>query len=219
MALFHDRRSAGEQLAQMLRTRHFENPVVLAIARGGLPVAVPIAHALNAPLDLLLVRKIGVPWQPELAAAAIIDGIDGEVPQLTLDEEVIRDCHIDSNYIQAEAKRELAEIERRRRTYLGEQPSVPVSGRCAIVVDDGLATGTTMRAALRAVRRRHPARLVMAVPVAARDSLAALSGEADEVVCLAQPEPFDAVGLHYAVFNQVSDAEVVALLEQMRPVS
>lgn len=211
MSLFENRHRAGLALAQALKALHLEHPVVLAVARGGLPVALPVAQALGAPLDLLLVRKIGVPWQPELAAAAITDG---PTPHLTLDETVMRECHIDPAYIEAQARIELKEIERRRRTYLGEQAPAPVAGRCAIVVDDGLATGTTMRAALRAVRQRHPARLVMAVPVAARDSLQALRSDVDQVVCLAQPEPFDAVGLHYQSFDQVSDAEVIALMHQ-----
>jgi putative phosphoribosyl transferase len=210
MALFGSRHAAGEMLARTLAGRHYADPVVLAIARGGVPVAAPVAAALHAPLDLLLVRKIGVPWQPELAAAAVIDGA---TPEIALDEPVMRSAGLDRAYVETQAKEELAEIERRRRTYLADRPPVLVHGRTAIVIDDGVATGTTMRAALRAVRKRGPARLVLAVPCAARESLAELRAEVDEVVCLQQPEPFYAVGLNYEEFNQVSDAEVIRLMK------
>ena len=214
MALFGNRHDAGRMLARRVAEMNYPDPVVLAIARGGVPVAAPVAERLHAPLDLLLVRKIGVPWQPELAAAAVIDG---DSPQIVLDEPVMRDCGLEQAYIDKQAKIELAEIERRRRTYLANRPAVVVAGRTAIVVDDGVATGTTMRAALRAVRKRKPARLVLAVPCGARDSLAALRDEVDELICLEQPEPFYAVGLNYEAFNQVTDAEVAQLMMAAEP--
>jgi len=209
MALFANRHAAGEMLARRLKQMNLDRPVVLAIARGGVPVAAPVANALGAPMDVLLVRKIGVPWQPELAAAAVVDG---DTPDIVIDEPVMHECGLDQAFVQRQADIELKEIERRRRTYLAGRPTVEIKGRCAIVVDDGIATGTTMRAALRAVRQRQPARLVLAVPVAAHDSVRALKNEVDDLICLEQPEPFYAVGLNYEMFNQVSDEEVTALM-------
>lgn len=184
--------------------------VVLALPRGGVPIGAEIARVLGAPLDLLLVRKIGAPWQPELAVAAIVDGIP---PDIVIDEETSAMTGVDRDYIEAQARLELQEIERRRSVYLAGRTPVPVEGATVIVVDDGIATGTTVRAALKALRRRHPARLVLAVPVAPSDTLAALSAEVDEIVCLEQPYPFHAIGLHYVDFHQVGDDEVVAALE------
>lgn len=212
MIRFADRSDAGRQLAQRLAAISLPNPAVLALPRGGVPVAAEIARALHAPLDLLLVRKIGVPWQPELAVAAVIDG---ERPDLVIDEAIQRDAGVPQEYIDQQATRQLEEIERRRRLYLGERPAVRVEGCTAIVVDDGIATGTSMRAALRALRRRRPARLVLAVPVAPPDTLARLRAEVDEIVCLAQPMPFMAIGPYYDDFHQLADTEVTALLRAL----
>jgi putative phosphoribosyl transferase len=207
---FADRAEAGQALAERLAKMNFAQPaVVLALPRGGVPIGAAVAKRLGAPLDLLLVRKIGAPWQPELAVAAIVDG---DQPEIVVDEEVQRSYGVDREYIDAQAKRELRELERRRRTYLQGRAPVPVEGRTAIVVDDGIATGTTMRAALRALRRRKPAHLVLAVPVAPHDTIEMLSAEVDEIVCLAEPFPFHAIGLHYDDFHQVSDDEVLAAL-------
>jgi len=206
---FPDRHQAGLALALELAKLDLPAPIVLALPRGGVPVAAAVARQLKAPLDLLLVRKIGVPWQPELAVAAIIDG---EHPEVVVDEPMRRETGVDRAYIDAEAKKQLEEIERRRKIYLGTRPPLSVQGRTAIVVDDGIATGTSMRAALLALRRRNPAAIVLAVPVAPRDTLEALRRQVDRVVCLAQPEPFYAVGMHYQDFHQVEDAEVVATL-------
>jgi putative phosphoribosyl transferase len=173
-------------------------------------VAVEVARALGAPLDLVLVRKIGAPWQPELAVAAVVEG---DPPEIVVDEEVQRQIGVDDQYIQARAAGELLEIRRRRLVYLKGRPPAEVEGRTVIVVDDGVATGTTMRAALKALRMRRPARLVLAVPVAPADTLEALRAEVDQVVCLAQPFPFHAVGQHYVDFHQVGDDEVVAALD------
>lgn len=207
---FADRRQAGLALAKRLGALPgLRGAVVVALPRGGVPVAAEVARALGAPLDLLLVRKIGVPWQPELAVAAVAEG---EPAAIVIDDEVQRLTGVDSAWIENQAARELNEIARRRHVYLGDRPRVRVEGRTVIVVDDGLATGTTMRAALKALRRAHPARLVMAVPVAPADTLAALRTEVDDMVCLEQPQPFHSVGQHYIDFRQVEDDEVIASL-------
>ena len=212
---FADRTEAGRALAQRLVEAALVPPlVVLALPRGGVPVAVEVARTLGAPLDLLLVRKIGAPWQPELAVAALVDG---DPPDIVVDETTSRMCGVDREYIDKQARLEMREIERRRRIYLAGRAPVPVAGATVIVIDDGVATGTTIRAAMKALRRRHPARLVLAVPVAPADTVAELRAEADEVICLAQPEPFHAIGLHYGDFHQVSDDEVLAALREAGP--
>lgn len=208
---FADRATAGRLLGEQLAALDLERPVVLALPRGGVPVAVEVARALDAPLDLLLVRKIGVPWQPELAVAAVVDG---DSPQIVVEERVRREGAISLEYIEAEAGKQLVEIERRRAAYLQGRAPVPVNNCTAIVVDDGIATGTTVRAALRALRQRKPHQLVLAVPVAPLETIEMLRSEVDRIVCLAQPEPFYAIGLHYADFHQLSDDEVVAALAE-----
>ncbi|MDZ7590013.1 MAG: phosphoribosyltransferase [Rubrivivax sp.] len=209
--IFANRTEAGRALARRLAGMDLPKPVlVLALPRGGVPVAAEVARALGAPLDLLLVRKIGAPWQRELAVAAVVDG---DPPDIVIDELTSRLSGVDDAYIQREAGDEMREIERRRHVYLRGRAPLPVAGATVVVVDDGIATGTTVRAAMKALRRRQPARLVLAVPVAPADTVAALSQEADEVVCLAQPEPFHAIGLHYADFHQVPDDEVLAVLD------
>ena len=209
-ALFESRDEAGRALAARLLHMRIAPPVVvLALPRGGVPIGAAVARALGAPLDLLMVRKIGVPWQPELALAAVVDG---ERPEIVIDEEVARQCNVDPNYIQDQSLVELREIERRRKLYLQGRAAVPLEGCTTIVVDDGIATGTTVRAALKALRRSEPARLVLAVPVAPAEVVAALRGEVDEVVCLSQPYPFRAIGEHYADFHQLGDDEVLAAL-------
>lgn len=207
---FRNRDEAGQGLAERLKSMRFAQPVVvLALPRGGVPVAAWVAQALGAPLDLLLVRKIGVPGQPELALAAVVDG---DSPHIVIDQEVKDAVDVEPGYIEEKALEALREIDRRRRLYLHERPAVAVEGCCVIVVDDGIATGTTVRAALKALRLQHAARLVLAVPVGPRDTLADLRTEVDDVVCLAQPTPFFAIGEHYSDFHQVSDDEVLAAL-------
>lgn len=198
-------------LGARLAALQLADPVVLALPRGGVPVALEVARALDAPLDLLLVRKIGVPWQPELAVAAVMDGAE---PVVVVERHIQAETGVKQEYIEQRAKEELAEIERRRRTYLADRTPVPVAGRTAIVVDDGIATGTTMRAALRGLRRRNPARLVLAVPVAPPDTINELRQEVDDVVCLAQPSFFGAIGYFYRDFHQLSDDEVITLMRQ-----
>ncbi|MCB1380624.1 MAG: phosphoribosyltransferase [Alphaproteobacteria bacterium] len=206
---FATRATAGRLLAKRLMTMAIEDPVVLALPRGGVPVAAEVAKALEAPIDLVMVRKIGVPWQPELAAAAVVDGGETEV---ILNEPVMRMAGLERKDLDEGVARELAEIARRRTRYLGGRTPIVVTGHTAIVVDDGIATGTTMRAALRAVRRRGPKRLVLAVPVAPPDAIATLRAEVDDVVCLEQPRNFGAIGVFYADFHQVPDDEVIGLL-------
>jgi len=206
---FVDRRDAGRRLATALAQYKDQAPVILALPRGGVPVAAEVAKALGAPLDLVLVRKIGVPFQPELAMGAVVDG---GATLVVRNEDVIETAGIGDSEFQAIRDRELAEIERRRARYLGGRARAEISGRVVIVVDDGIATGATTRAALRATRARHPKRLVLAVPVAPTESLAAMREEADEVVCLESHELFGAIGLYYRDFRQVSDDEVCALL-------
>jgi putative phosphoribosyl transferase len=211
--MFANRREAGRRLARRLRHLAPERPVVLALPRGGVPVGFEIAEALGAPLDLVMVRKIGVPWQPELALGAVVDGAS---PQVLINESLAAELGIDEAYVERETAAQLAEIERRRAIYLGDRPPVPFAGATVVVVDDGIATGSTMRIALRAVRRAGARRVVLAVPVAPADTLASLRAEADEIVCLEEPSPFIAVGAHYVKFPQLEDADVVALLEAAR---
>jgi putative phosphoribosyl transferase len=208
---FENRVEAGRMLGARLAGLRLANPVVLALPRGGVPVALEVARALDAPLDLLLVRKIGVPWQPELAVAAVMDGAE---PVVVIERHIQAETGVKQEYIEQRAKEELAEIERRRRTYLADRAPMPVTGRTAIVVDDGIATGTTMRAALKGLRRRNPARLVLAVPVAPPDTINELRREVDDVVCLAQPSFFGAIGYFYRDFHQLSDDEVMTLMRQ-----
>ena len=208
---FTDRAQAGRLLGERLSQLRFSAPpVVLALPRGGVPVGAEVARALQAPLDLLLVRKIGTPWQPELALAAVVEG---DPPQIVVDEEVQRNVRSDAGYIERQAQIELREIARRRQVYLRGRAPVPLAGRSVVVVDDGIATGTTMRAALKALGRRGAAQRVLAVPVAPQDTLERLRAEVDEVVCLATPLPFRAVGAHYLQFPQLEDAEVIAALD------
>ena len=211
-ALFADRAEAGRALARRLAGQALRPPVVvLALPRGGVPIGAEVARTLGAPLDLLLVRKIGAPGQPELAVAAVAEG---PPPQTVVDEALCRTTGARRRDIDRQAQEELVEIERRRRVYLGGRAPLPVEGATVVVVDDGIATGTTVRAALQALRRRRPARIVLAVPVGPADTVAALHSEsdADEVLCLEQPAAFRAIGLHYREFHQVSDEEVVAAL-------
>jgi len=207
---FADRRAAGRLLAKQLLKFKPERPLVLALPRGGVPVAYEVAERLDADLDLLLVRKIGAPHHPEFGIGAVIDG---DSPRILLNRDVVDQFSVPSGYIHNEAHRQLREIERRREQYLGGRRPIPVTGRTVIVVDDGIATGSTVRAALRAIRQKKPARLILAVPVGAPDSLLSLSSECDELVCLVTPDPFHAVGAHYDDFTQTTDEEVKQLLD------
>jgi putative phosphoribosyl transferase len=208
---FADRAAAGRALAEKLIARDLVQPVVLALPRGGVPVAAEIACALKAPLDIVLVRKIGVPYQRELAVAAVVDG---EQPETVVNEDVARLADIPRDYIDTQVREELEEIERRRRVYLQGRRRAPLQGRTIILVDDGIATGASVRAALKALKRKNPKALILAVPVAPAESIAELEREVDEVICLRRPEPFFAIGVHYLDFHQMSDGEVIALLAE-----
>lgn len=188
-----------------------DDVVVLALPRGGVPVGFEIARKLGAPLDVLIVRKLGAPGQPELAVGAIAPG-----GVRVLNEEVVAALGLSERAIAAVEAEERFELERRERLYRGDQPPLDVRDRIAIVVDDGLATGATMLAAVRVLRRRAPARIVVAVPTGAADSCAVVGDEADELVCLMTPEPYYAVGAWYQDFHQIGDDEVCEMLKQAR---
>jgi putative phosphoribosyl transferase len=209
--LFNNRQDAGRRLAGELMRFKDRRPVVLALPRGGVPVGFEIAQALGAPLDVILVRKIGAPDLSELAVGAIVDG---ENLEKVIDERIAAKLGVPQAYLDEEIARQAREIERRRELYLTGRPPADVRNSTAIVVDDGIATGATMRAALLAVRRRAPSRLILAVPVAPASAIEGLRPEVDELVCLATPEEFYAIGQFYLDFHQVSDDEVVTLLER-----
>ena len=206
--LFRDRRAAGRQLAAKL-ARYAERPdvVVLALPRGGVPVAYEVAQALGAPLDVFVVRKLGVPGHEELAMGAVATG-----GVRVLNEPIVRALGIPEHVIDTVAAREQAELARRERVYRGDRPPLDVRGRTVILVDDGLATGATMQAAVQALRQQQPARIVVAVPTAAPETCEALRAKVDDVVCAVTPDPFYAVGLWYDDFSQTTDDEVRELL-------
>lgn len=209
---FTDRREAGAELARQLSAfRGRDDVVVLGLPRGGVPVAFEIAAALGAPLDVFVVRKLGVPGHAELAMGAIASG-----GVRVLNEDVVAWYGLPQAVIGRVAEVEQQELERREREYRGGQPLIGVKGRVVILVDDGLATGSTMKAAVQAVRAMDPVRIVVAVPVGASDTCRSLAALADEVVCARTPEPFSAVGLWYSDFSQTTDDEVRELLEQSR---
>jgi putative phosphoribosyl transferase len=210
--LFRNRTHAGRKLAKALIRYKSLHPVVLALPRGGVLVAAEIAAALDAPLDLVLVRKIGVPNQPELAMGAVTDG---EQPMVVRNSEIIESCGISEQEFDGVANEELAEIERRRRRYIGDRAGAKVMGQVAIIIDDGIATGATTLAAIQAVRSRKPKELVLAVPVAPLDTIRKLHSEVDAIVCLDTPEELDAIGYYYHDFHQVSDEEVIATLKRL----
>ena len=211
---FQDRSEAGRLLARELVNHIGDDAVVFALPRGGVPVALEIAKALRAPLDLALVRKLGVPFQRELAMGAVADA--GR-PIVVRNEDVIARAGVSEAQFDEARRRELKEIERRRSVYLRAGRHTDVRGRIAIVVDDGVATGATTRAALRSIRALGPKSLILATPVAAPDALEALRAEADEIICLESPREFFAIGPFYADFHQLGDDEVIAILENYEP--
>jgi putative phosphoribosyl transferase len=206
---FRDRPDAGQQLAQRLSELDLEAPVVLGLPRGGVPVAAPVARLLGAPLDIILVRKLGVPSQPELAMGAL-----GEDGVRVLNDDVLVTTSVTDDELQAVTRREQAELEARAARFRRGRPRVELEGRTAIVVDDGIATGSTARAAIRVARAHGAARVVLAVPVAPPRTCEHMRDEADAVVCLEQPARFWAVGQFYRDFSQTTDDEVVALLDE-----
>ena len=205
--VFHDRREAGRALADAVRSRGLENPIVFGLPRGGVPVAFEVAAALDAPLDALVARKVGAPGNPELAIGAIAEG-----GVQVLDHAMIGRLLVSHEELEHAIARARSELEERVGRYRGDEPPVSLEGRIAVIVDDGLATGSTARAAVRAIRARGARRVVLAVPVGARETVEALRREADDVVCVMAPEHLWAIGFWYVDFGQTSDDEVIELL-------
>lgn len=200
-------------LARELAGLSLHAPVVLALPRGGVPVAAEVAAVLKAPLDLVIVRKVGAPGNPELAVAAIVDG---DPPDVVLNREIVEAYNLDEAALATLVKRERPELQRRRAIYRRNRSPLSIAGKTALLVDDGAATGTTMKVAIRALKRRSPTAIVVALPIAPPQTVAELSQEADRVVCLAQPPHFRALGYHYRNFEQLDDEEVIAALERCR---
>lgn len=209
--VFENREHAGAMLGDALSAYRGRGALVLGIPRGGVPVAAEVARRIDADLDVVVARKLGAPGAPELAIGAV--AADGE---RFLNEDIIRDLRVSPAYLDAVTARASEEAHQRERQFRGTNHTMEVRGRVVIVVDDGLATGATMRAAIRSVRRREPATLVVAVPVGARETCDAIRPEVDDLVCLASPEPFFAVGLHYEHFDPTPDADVGRLLSEAR---
>lgn len=206
--MFRDRRDAGAQLAQLLIGKAGTDPVIVGLPRGGVPVAAEVAARLQAPLDIMVVRKIGCPWRPELGVGALAEG-----GVQVLNVPLVRDLAISRDELEDVIARERAELARRVRRYRGDRAAIPVAGRCVIVVDDGLATGYTARAAIRAIRRRGASDVTLAVPVASGQGAATLRRYADEVVAVSTPR-FLAIAECYEDFSQTSDDDVVSLLDR-----
>lgn len=214
--MFRNREEAGRLLAQALATYEGRpNLVVLGLPRGGVPLARIVADFLGAPLDVFLVRKLGVPWQPELGFGAIAETPGTEPPVRVIDDALVRECELTPEVVEEIAAREQHEIDRRSRLYRGKRSLADIHGREVIIVDDGLATGSTMLAAVRALRKQGAARIIVAVPVGPKATCDAIRQEADEVVCLSSPEPFDSVGTWYEDFTQVSDRQVQQTLSSV----
>ena len=210
---FIDRHDAGRMLAEALVGKALDNPIVLALPRGGVPVAFEVARALGAEMDLLIVRKIGAPNAPEYGIGAVVGGAH---PQVVLNQDAMDSVRPSPDYVRAETDRQFAEVERRREAYLGQRPPAELAGRTVIVIDDGVATGGSAKAALLGIRQSGAARIIFAVPVGPSDKIDELAQYADEVLCLYAPKHFQAVGLHYADFSQTTDEQVKHLLETAR---
>jgi putative phosphoribosyl transferase len=210
MSYFNDRTDAGKRLAERLSEyANREDVLILALPRGGVPVAFEVAKELNVKMDVFIVRKLGVPGNEELAMGAIASG-----NIRVLNEDVVRSFRIPQKVIDEATANELRELERRERIYRGNRPAPKISGMTVILIDDGLATGATMRAAVAAVKSQNPAKVIITVPVAAPDTCSAFRKEVDEVICVATPEPFYGVGAWYEDFSQTTDKEVIELLDR-----
>lgn len=207
--LFSDRVDAGLRLAERLLSYRDEDVVVLGLPRGGVPVAFEVAQAIDAPLDVIVVRKLGVPFQPELAMGAL-----GEGGVRIINQDVVRMARVSDNEVVAVEERERAELARRVQRFRGERSRIPLAGRTAMIIDDGIATGSTARAACQVARAQGASRVVLAAPVAPPNSVAELSHDADEVICLEQPAFFAAIGQFYDDFSPTTDDEVISLLER-----
>ncbi|MBB3146817.1 putative phosphoribosyltransferase [Phyllobacterium trifolii] len=211
--MFDDRADAGRQLANALKQYRNQDVVVLALPRGGVAVAAEIANELGAPLDLIIVRKVGVPYQPELAMGAVMDGSH---PIIVRNDDVFQRSGVSEELFQSECAEELKEIDRRRALYCGGAVPINVTGRTVVLVDDGIATGASARVAIRGLQQRKPRKVILAVPVGATETMEALRHEVDEVVCLEEPAALDAIGFHYHDFSQLTDEEVMHSLASVR---
>jgi len=210
--IFTDREQAGRLLAEEVARHNYSDPVVLGLPRGGVPVAAEVAALLKAPLDVVLVRKIGAPIQPELAMGAVVEG---DTPEIVRNEGVIRELGITDAEFQLEAERQLKIIEARRALWVAGRTRAPIKDKTVIIVDDGIATGATIRASVHALKKRGPKRIVVGTPVASPEAVESLRQEADDVICLETPEYMGAIGFFYLDFSQVSDAEVTGVLGRM----
>ncbi|MGT2466185.1 phosphoribosyltransferase [Mesorhizobium sp.] len=210
--MFRDRQEAGQKLGASLDLLQLKDPIVLALPRGGVPVAAEVAKVLKAPLDLVIVRKVGAPGNPELAVAAIVDG---DPPDIVLNREIVEAYALDDGALRVLIAQERPELERRRAVYRGKELPLSVAGKTVIVVDDGAATGTTMKVAIRALKRRSPRKIIVALPVAPVDTADELAQEAD-LICLNQPARFRALSYYYGNFPQLSDKEVLDIMALAR---
>lgn len=210
--MFQNRAEAGRRLAEKLRELALPRPVVVALPRGGVPVAGEIAAALGAPLDIAVVRKVGAPGNPELALGAIVAG---DPPQMVANREIMNQLHLTDDELKARSELELPELQRRSAVYRRACPAQAIEGRSVVLVDDGAATGATMEVVARAMRQRSPARIVAALPVAPPDAVASLAQVVDQVVCLETPPHFRALSFHYREFPQIEDAEVIEILHRL----
>jgi putative phosphoribosyl transferase len=211
--MFYDRRQAGKRLAEKLLRYKDEQPVILALPRGGVPVAFEVAMKLRAPLDIVIVRKLGAPGQKELAIGALVEA---KKPLVFLNNYIMNALQVNESYLEEEIANKTEEMKRRQKMYRGEEQRTPLKNKTVIVVDDGIATGASMRAALMGLRADEPKKIILAVPVAPPDIIEELEQLVDEVVCLETPAIFFAVGEHYTDFSQTTDDEVIALLDEAK---
>ncbi|PLP55670.1 phosphoribosyltransferase [Mesorhizobium loti] len=211
--MFRDRKQAGQQLGNELAKLALKDPVVLALPPGGVLVAAEVAKILKAPFDLILVQKVGAPKKPGLAVAALIDG---NPPDIVLNREIVEACALADDELRALIADERPQLETQRKSYRRKRPLLPIDGKTAILIDDGAATGTTMKVAIRALRRRRPISILAALPVASPDVVSLLAQEADRIVCLSQPVQGGGLDCHYVNFSQPSPAEIIAAADEMR---
>lgn len=211
--MFRDRQDAGQKLGASLERLQLQDPIVLALPRGGVPVAAEVAKVLKAPLDLVIVRKVGAPDNPELAVAAIVDG---DPPDVVLNREIVEAYALGDSALRVLIAQERPELERRRAVYRGKDLPLSVAGKTVVIVDDGAATGTTMKVAIRALKRRSPRKVIVALPVAPPETVDELAQEADLTICINQPARFRALSYYYGSFPQLSDSEVLDMMALAR---